>query len=81
MEERKAGEITTFETRRESEEKVDKEKRYQQIVEILHDSNCPSVLTENMFQDNKEDVKFLLSNEGKEKIVKVHVEAIKKYMK
>ena len=30
--------------------------------------NCPAVLTENMFQDNKEDVKFLLSDEGKEKI-------------
>ena len=57
------------------------ERYWQANYKILHDSNCPSVLTENMFQDNKEDVKFLLSNEGKEKIVKVHVEAIKKYMK
>ena len=56
------------------------ERYWQANYKILHDSNCPSVLTENMFQDNKEDVKFLLSNEGKEKIVKVHVEAIKKYI-
>jgi N-acetylmuramoyl-L-alanine amidase len=34
-----------------------------------------------MFQDNKEDVKFLLSKEGKEKIVKLHIDAILKYMK
>ena len=46
MKERRAGEITTFETRRESEEKVDKEKRYQQIVEILHDSNLPMTAKE-----------------------------------
>ena len=56
-------------------------KYWEANYKILHDSNCPAVLTENMFQDNKEDVKFLLSDEGKEKIVKVHIEAIKKYMK
>jgi N-acetylmuramoyl-L-alanine amidase len=33
-----------------------------------------------MFQDNKDDVKLLLSQEGKDKIVKLHVEALKKYM-
>lgn len=48
---------------------------------ILHDSNCPAVLTENMFQDNKKDVEFLLSKEGKEKIVKLHIDAIVEYMK
>jgi N-acetylmuramoyl-L-alanine amidase len=48
---------------------------------ITTKTNCPAVLTENMFQDNKEDVKFLLSKEGKEKIVKLHIDAILKYMK
>lgn len=35
MIERKPGEITTFDTRSESNEKVDKTKRYKQIIEIL----------------------------------------------
>ena len=35
MEKRKYGEITSFETRKESNEKVDKQKRYLQIKEIL----------------------------------------------
>lgn len=47
---------------------------------ITKNSTCPAVLTENMFQDNKNDVKFLLSNEGKQKIVDLHVNAIKKYI-
>lgn len=44
-------------------------------------TNCPAVLTENFFQDNKEDVEFLLSEEGKKKVCEIHVEAIKRYYK
>ena len=40
----------------------------------------PSVLTENLFMDNKEDVKFLLSEEGKKQIIDLHVQGIKKYI-
>ena len=47
---------------------------------ITTKTNCPAVLTENMFQDNKEDVDFLMSKEGKEKIVKLHIDGILKYM-
>lgn len=46
---------------------------------ITKNTTCPAVLTENMFQDNEKDVKFLLSNEGKQKIVDLHINAIKKY--
>ena len=35
MEERMLGEYTTYETRAESHEKVDKQKRYSQIIECL----------------------------------------------
>ena len=35
MEERMPGEYTTYETRAESHEKVDKQKRYSQIIECL----------------------------------------------
>lgn len=45
---------------------------------ILKNTSCPAVLTENMFQDNKDDVEFLLSEEGKNKITELHIEAIKK---
>ena len=47
---------------------------------ILVKTKCPSVLTENFFQDNKEDVAFLNSDEGKQAIIKTHVNAIIKYV-
>lgn len=47
---------------------------------ILRHTKCPAVLTENLFQDNKEDVDFLLSPEGKKAIVNLHVQGIRKYL-
>lgn len=46
---------------------------------ITTKTNCPAVLTENMFQDNKNDVEFLLSEKGKDIITKLHVNAINEY--
>lgn len=51
-----------------------------QSLAICRDTNCPAVLTENLFQDNKEDVAFLLSEEGKQKITNLHVNGIVKYL-
>lgn len=45
---------------------------------ILKHTKCPAVLTENLFQDNKEDVEFLLSEEGKRAIISLHVWGIMK---
>ena len=50
-------------------------------IYILKNTNCPAVLTENMFMDNKEDCDFLLSEAGKDMIVALHVAAIEKYVK
>lgn len=47
---------------------------------ILKNTPCPAVLTENLFQDNHDDVAFLKSDEGKEKIVDLHFNAVKKYL-
>lgn len=47
---------------------------------ILRYSACPAVLTENLFQDNRLDVNYLLTEEGKNTIVDAHVEAIKQYI-
>lgn len=47
---------------------------------ILVHTACPAVLTENFFQDNIEDVKYITSEKGKEDIVKCHVNAIINYI-
>lgn len=59
---------------------VPKEKYWVQSLAMCRDTNCPAVLTENMFQDNKSDVQLLLSEEGKKKIVDLHVQGILSYM-
>jgi N-acetylmuramoyl-L-alanine amidase len=53
---------------------------WEQNLAICRDTNCPAVLTENFFQDNKEDVEYLLSAEGKRDVVRIHVEGIAKYL-
>lgn len=47
---------------------------------ICRETSCPAVLTENLFQDNREDVEYLLSDEGFNAIVDLHVAAILKYI-
>ena len=47
---------------------------------ILRHSSCPAVLTENLFQDNKDDVAFLESGEGAQAIINLHVEGIFRYL-
>lgn len=49
-------------------------------IGILRGTRCPAVLTENLYQDNREDVDMLLSEEGKHKLLAIHVEAIKNYI-
>ena len=51
-----------------------------QSLAICRDTNCPAVLTENLFQDNKADVDYLLSEEGKSAITALHVNGIIKYI-
>lgn len=48
---------------------------------ILRDTKCPAVLTENMFQDNRNDVDYLLSERGKSEITELHVNAISQYIR
>lgn len=52
-----------------------------QNLAICRDTKCPAVLTENLFQDNKADVDYLLSEEGKQAIVALHVDGIIDYIK
>lgn len=59
---------------------VPEEKYWVQSLAMTRDTICPAVLTENLFQDNAEEVKFLLSEEGKRAITNLHVNAIIKYI-
>lgn len=52
-----------------------------QNIAICRDTICPAILTENFFQDNKEDVDFLLSEAGKQMVVQIHVDGILNYLK
>ena len=45
---------------------------------ILRHTVCPAVLTENFFFDNEKDCKFMLSEDGRERIAKIHINVIKK---
>lgn len=47
---------------------------------LLYKTYCPCVLTENFFYDNEEECRLMLSEEGLERIVKLHIESIKKYI-
>lgn len=47
---------------------------------IVRDTKCPAVLTENLFQDNKEDVAILMSEAGKQAMVDIHVKGIMSYL-
>lgn len=59
---------------------VPPEKYLVQSLAMTRDTTCPAVLTENLFQDNKEEVDFLLSEEGKKAITTLHVNSIIQYI-
>lgn len=48
---------------------------------IIKGANCPAVLTENLFQDNRKDVEFLESQYGIQVITELHAAGIEKYVK
>lgn len=50
-------------------------------IGILKGTACPAVLTENGFMDNKEECAYLLSEQGKQAFVDLHVASIEKYIK
>lgn len=55
-------------------------KYWEQTLYVLNNTKCPAVLTENLFQDNVNDVGLLLSDEGKHIISRLHVEGIINYI-
>ncbi len=47
---------------------------------VIRHTACPAVLTENLFQDNREEAKYLLTPQGQETIAEAHVAAVEKYI-
>lgn len=52
-----------------------------QNLAMCRDTLCAAVLTENLFQDNRDDVDFLLSETGKNEVVQTHVDGITEFIK
>jgi N-acetylmuramoyl-L-alanine amidase len=59
---------------------TDKDPDLESNFYVLKHTNCPAVLTENFFQDNKDDVDYLLSDEGFHAITRLHIEGILNYI-
>ena len=57
------------------------QKDWEEDFYILKNTRCPAVLTENFFMDNKEDIKYMTSTEGRKSIVQAHIEGIEMYLK
>lgn len=47
---------------------------------VLKNTKCAAVLTENLFMDNREDVNYLMSEEGRKTIVEIHRKGIVDYL-
>jgi N-acetylmuramoyl-L-alanine amidase len=58
---------------------IPKERYWSKNLYVLKNTYCPAVLTENLFQDNKGEVDFMLTDVGKQTITALHVDAIERY--
>lgn len=58
----------------------DGDRDWEEDFYILKHTYCPAVLTENFFQDNRDDVDYLKSDAGKDAVVKTHIDGIIKYI-
>lgn len=62
-------------------DKSDGDKDWETNFYICRKSKCPAVLTENFFYDNEDDVKYILSEEGRKAVIKTHIDGITNYIK
>ena len=65
----------TFSIRKEQS---DGDKDYESNFYVLKNTICPAVMSENLFMDNENDCRFLMSEEGRERIADIHFRAIKR---
>lgn len=53
---------------------------WEQNLAMCRDTMMPAVLTENLFMDNKSEVEYLLSEEGRKTIIDLHINGIMTYI-
>ena len=61
-------------------DKSDGDKDWEKQFYICRKTLCPAVLVENFFMDNKDDLAYLTSDEGKDAVTLLHVESIADYV-
>lgn len=59
----------------------DKDPDFEESFSILNRTQCVAVLSENFFQDNRNDVEYVLSEEGKAAIVETHLRGTLQFIK
>lgn len=62
------------------EDKTDGDRDKEADFYIIKKAKCAAVLTENFFYDNKDDLKYLTSDEGIHAVVRLHIEGIIDYI-
>lgn len=68
-------ELKEFKMRKDyTDDDSDKEEQFY----ILRHTKCPAVLTENLFMDTERDCRFLMNEEGRDRIANFHYKAIKR---
>lgn len=60
--------------------RVPEDRVWKANYKVLKSTNCPAMLTENLFMTNHKELEFLKSKEGKETIANMHIAALCKYM-
>lgn len=60
--------------------KIPEEGYWQANYAVLRETNCPAVLTENLFMTNRKECEFLKSKEGKETITNLHVTGLCEFL-
>ena len=51
---------------------------YEENFTVIYKTNCPAVLTENLFYTNKKECEWLMTDIGRQVIADIHVEGIKR---
>ena len=58
---------------------TDNDKDKEHNFTVIYMTNCPAVITENLFMDSKNDVEFLLSEDGIQTLLDIHIDGIHRY--
>jgi len=69
-----------FKGRQVRKDMSDGDRDWEENFTVLTETKCPAVLTENFFYDNPDDARYILSQEGRDAVIKTHVDGIIRYI-